>query len=240
MAAMARIASFHLLRDRSITTAMGRLALDRRRLDRTPGLAWWRLLGTGAGADPGPGADLRRTAMFAVWEDPAALDAFEAARAGDDRTVEQWTVRLVAAAGHGRWRGVDVVGMLPPIDEAYAGPVAVITRAGVRARAWRRFGSASRDVATELRGVDGLLATVAVGEAPVGRLGTFSVWRDLDAVRAYAYRMPQHLDVVRRTRQEGWYGEELFARFVPGVSTGAWDGRDPLREERGTTGSSMP
>ena len=80
----------------------------------------------------------------------------------------------------------------------------------------------------ELHRSPGLIDVVGVGEAPVGRLATFSLWESLEAARTFAYSMPEHLDVVRRTRDEDWYGEEMFARFEPYGSTGTWNHRDPL------------
>ncbi|MDQ3470568.1 MAG: spheroidene monooxygenase, partial [Actinomycetota bacterium] len=106
-----------------------------------------------------------------------------------------------------------------------------VTRADVRWRAWPAFRRAARRVSAEVREADGLLAVVGIGEAPVGRLGTFSLWRSAAAVDAFAAAgQPAHAEAVRRTRHERWYGEELFARFQPYASSGSWGGRDPLRE----------
>ena len=225
---MARIASFHLVRSRHAVVALAHLGADRARLRRVAGLELCRVLGTGRGSDTGPSADLRRTALFAVWRDEGDLDAFltdsSIARrwSGAD---EQWHVRLRGLGGHGSWRGTDVLDGLERGSDA--GPIAVVTRADVHVRAWRDFRAAGRPVSVEVQRAPGLLAVAGIGELPVGRLGTFSVWRGLDAIAAFAGQS-QHRDVVRRTRDEHWYGEELFARFEPYASSGTWDGRDPL------------
>jgi hypothetical protein len=228
---MARIASFHLVNERGIGAVMAlpRLATDRLRLPRVDGLVFWRLLGTGRGDDTGPGADLRRTALFAVWQDETALDAFLAdhpVAARWRRAHEAWGVRLRALGGHGGWRGVDVLDDLAP--GRGDGRIAVLTRADVRIGAWRDFGRAGREVDDELHTAAGLIDVVGIGEAPIGRLATFSLWESIADARRFAYSMPRHQQVVDQTRQGRWYTEELFARFEPFASTGRWNGRDPL------------
>ena len=208
---------------------MARLGTDRLRLRSVDGLEFWRLLGTGRGRDTGPSADPRRTALFAVWRDEAALDAFlrtSPVAARWEQAEEVWTTRLRGLGGHGSWRGHDVLDGLEP--GAPDGPVAIITRADVRLRAWRAFRAAGPPVSDELAAAPGLLDVVGIGEAPLGRLGTFSLWRSMGDARRFATGGPHHRDVVARTRREGWYGEELFARFEPYGSSGAWSGRDPL------------
>jgi len=233
---MARVASFHLVRERRAVHAMVHLATDRRRLAATPGLAFWRLLGTGRGDDTGPSADLHRNALFAVWEDEADLDAFLTGSAIAGRWAdaeESWNVRLRGLSGHGSWAGVDVLDGL--VAGSGDGPVAVVTRADVRLRAWPAFRRAGRRVSDEVRTAGGLLAVVGVGEAPVGRLGTFSLWRSASSIDEFAGRAGAsapagHVEAVRRTRAERWYVEELFARFEPYASSGSWGGRDPLHD----------
>jgi heme-degrading monooxygenase HmoA len=228
---VSRIASFHLVRERPRRQplVLARLATDRLRLRHVDGLVFWRLLGTGRGNRSASGADLRRSALFAVWRDEAALDAFLASdpivrrwQRGD----EAWHVRLRGLGGHGSWNGFAVVDGLAAGRSDRA--VVIVTRADVRWRSWRRFARASRVVNEAVRSAPGLLAVVGIGEAPVGRLGTFSVWESLEAARAFAERDATHRETVASARSGAWFGEELFARFEPSASTGTWNGGDPL------------
>ncbi|MEU0518190.1 spheroidene monooxygenase [Streptosporangium sp. NPDC006007] len=227
------IASFHLTRYAELG-AMRHMAFDRPVLRSTPGLLFWRLLGSGRGTSMSLGADLRRWAMLAVWREERALDDFLAtspvAARRRDEALESWHVRLVPLGSRGRWGGVEPFG--PAAGEGSVvdgGPVAVLTRASIRPSRLVPFYRSIAGVDRLLREQDGCLASVGVGEWPLARQATFSLWRDAGAVREFAYRGGAHREVVGRTRAGGWYSEELFARFAPYGSEGTWNGIDPLR-----------
>jgi hypothetical protein len=221
------VVTFHLWRVPAtrVPQALLRVAVDRRRAERTPGVRFAKLLGTGRTFIP-RGADPTRWAAVTAWSSPEAARHYPVARAWDALATESWRVDLRPVSSRGRWSRRAPFG--DPAPAPVTGPVAAITRARIRTLRTASFVSAVPPVVSELRRADGLLLTTGIGEAPVGLQGTFSLWRSAADLTGFAHRTPAHRAAIRRTPEEGWYAEELFARFAVVGSSGTVDGRDPL------------
>ncbi|MFY1637390.1 monooxygenase [Solwaraspora sp. WMMB335] len=208
---------------RRLPRALGRMASDPRRLRRTPGVRFAKLLGTGTGTGFGPtDADPTRWAAVVVWADPAAATGFDATpvgRAWRRIATSQVRVDLCPLRSRGRWSGVAPFGD-PAVDRTGAGgptggdrPVLALTRARLRATRAITFWRAVPPVAAALAEAPGLCCRFGVGEAPLGWQGTVSVWRSATDLSRFAYRHPEHRAAITRTPVQRWYAEELFARF---------------------------
>lgn len=198
-------------------------------LRKVPGLRFFRLLGSGGENGFSARPDWNTYAIFAVWEDEAAADRFLGPGTYLDRFRERadsvWTVSLEPTKAHGLWGGQMP---FPHFSEYTGGPLAVITRATIKAKDVLRFWRYVPTVSADLDNHPGMLFSKGIGEYPWIMQATFSLWTNREAMIDYAYNSPLHRDVVRKTREWGWYKEEMFANFVPYRSQGDFLGENPL------------
>jgi heme-degrading monooxygenase HmoA len=194
------------------------------RLKSTPGMRFLKLLGTGAeGFSTRP--DWGVYGVLQVWDTEASAVFFFKNHPQFQRYLrnagECLTIYMRPVKSKGKWNGIN------PFEPAVMpepgnGALAVITRATIHKKYLRTFWKNVPASQRPLKGIRGLIYTKGIGETPFVDMATFSLWSDEEAMKAYAYGTKAHQEVIRKTRELGWYKEELFARFQPYKITGDW------------------
>jgi len=201
-------------------------------IGKTPGLLFYKLLGSGRDIGFNPLPDWGVYALLGVWESEAAANLFFKNAAIFQRygahSSEYWTIFMKVRQAKGLWSGgnpftpSDYLDLDNPV-------IAVITRATIRPgklfEFWRYVPTSQRPIQA---GCEGLLFTKGIGEAPLVQMATFSLWENMDALKNFAYNSPEHQVAIQKTRQLDWYKEEMFIRFQPYKSAGTWGGKLPL------------
>jgi hypothetical protein len=215
------------LRRRDLAGALTRVARSRRGWPDVPGLVFARLLGTAGDRFTPLDATPTRWALLAGWSDEQAAAAFEpsaALRWWDRRAVESAAFVLRPLWSRGAWDGAQPFGD-GDSGEQWSGPVVALTRSTLRPGRALRFYRAIPPITRDLATSSGLRLTFGVGEAPLLRQGTVSVWDSAAAMRAFTHRTAAHTAAIRATPQVRWYAEEMFTRFALLAATGTFDGR---------------
>ncbi len=139
----------------------------------------------------------------------------------------KWTLALIPIEGHGSWDGKEVFGALPRTSD-YDGLIAVLTRATIRIDRLQQFWKHVEGVARHMSSADGFITSLGIGEIPWIKQATFSIWRNKESLKTFAYKMHEHTEVIRKTRQERWYSEDMFVRFKIIASYGSLNSVNPL------------
>lgn len=144
-----------------------------------------------------------------------------------DRASEFWCGVLTVQSARGFW---DKQAWLPTTQEAhdaepdFEGPLAVLTRASIlpsKAMAFWRYAPAAQ---AELNQTDGCLLSMGLGEAPLVRQCTFSLWRDTAAMSQFAHRGAHQLASAAAYKHE-FFSESMFVRMRVLQMSGAWQGQ---------------
>lgn len=206
-----------------------------RKLKGTPGMSFYRMMGSGSGLGFTPFPDWSTYSLLQVWENESSAQEFltssKVMNEFHGRAEEVCSIFLKNISAGGAWGGSN-----PFLKSSSLNPdqrsLAVITRARVNIRNlyafWRYVPTSERDLESN----PGLLFTKGVGETPVVEMATFSIWRDLESVKKFAYEGKGHSDGIRMAREGKWFKEDLFSRFQPYRSLGTWNGQDLLAECR--------
>ena len=200
-----------------IPRALWHMAVDRRSLKRNKSIKFFKLLGTGAGETFTP-----RDADSTQWGLLVTIKESELPTFDSGSLAKRWRnfasseTRYVATpiSSHGKWSGIEPFEADLGLASTWSGKVLAVTRARIKWRKNSRFWSAVPPVISSLRGSQGLESAIGIGEAPIGLQGTLSVWSNNQALQAFAYKGAAHSAAIKQTQLEGWYAEELFARFA--------------------------
>ncbi len=200
-------------------------------LKNVPGLQFFKLLGSGKGRVFSLKPDFKRYGLFAVWQNEAAADEFlqnsELMQTYRQNCLETWTVKLQPYKAHGLWDNIFPFPDLSPEPDLHQ-PIAVLTRAAINWRSLPAFWKHGTITSAALENAEGVVASIGLGELPFVRQATFSIWENQRQMQAYAYQNAAHREVMKRTRTQNWYSEELFARFTVLSAAGTWHGANPL------------
>jgi hypothetical protein len=202
------------------------LAFGRLTLLRTPGLKFAKILGSGRDGGFLPQPSFTHQGLFTTFDTEANADAFLASRQPILQGYrvhgrELFSAKLKAYASRGKWSGRQPLSVTTSVP---SGPIASLTRASIRPMKATKFWRHAPPSESSLRQVEGCLVAAGLGEMPLFRQATFTIWDSEAAMERYA-RSGAHLDAIRAAHAQAFFSESLFARFVPFDMRGTWAGR---------------
>jgi hypothetical protein len=148
-----------------------------------------------------------------------------------DRARECWTGVMAVQSARGHWdkqawqaSSAQALGQMPPSHAQRTAPFAVLTRASIvptKAMAFWRYAPAAQ---VDLGKSPGCLLAMGLGEAPLLRQCTFSVWQDPAAMLQYAQH-GAHQVASAAAHKHQFFSESLFVRMQVLHMAGVWQGR---------------
>ncbi|MDG1942121.1 MAG: hypothetical protein P8I54_07095 [Flavobacteriaceae bacterium] len=197
--------------------AFAQMGLAPSKLQQKKGLRFFKLMGTGGGNGFSLWPDFGTYAFLGVWDSQKSADDF----LKDNALLQTYyqksssirTLKMLPVKSHGLWSGQNPFTEQKPVTIDSKLPVAVITRATLRPSRLIAFWKSVPSASAAIENAAGVQYFKGIGEWPFVQQATLSLWDSFEAVKKFAYRDQTHAKIIKKTRSQQWYSEDLFARF---------------------------
>lgn len=196
--------------------AFTQMGLASKVIKKSPGILFFKLLGTGAGDGFSLLPDFSTYSILCVWENES--DALHFVHSSDhaqlisQKACSRKDFFLKTIKSHGKWDGK--APFTPSSDDVSRdSKIGILTRANLNSSRLLEFWKSVPKASRAIKNAKGVEWFKGIGEWPLIQQATFSVWDSIGSVKKFAYDKGPHSEIVRKTKKRNWYKEDLFARF---------------------------
>ena len=215
---MGNVVNFFVFKfQRNKFLAFTQMGTYKKYLKNVKGLKFYRLLGTGGNNGFSLYPDFKTYCFLSVWDNNSDADYFinknkffleYFKKASGIRLLS-----LIPFQSIGEWAGVNPFSHNVNIPKSKNLKVAILTRARISPLKIFRFWGSIPKASHEISKAKGVYFYKGIGEIPFFEQSTISLWNSIEEVKNFAYKSDIHKSIIKKTRSESWYSEELFCRF---------------------------
>ena len=196
--------------------AFSQMGINNKYMKNAGGLLFHKFMGSGGKTGFSLFPDFSTYALVSVWDSMDSAEKFiKSSELISTYKIKSHEIRVLILDpfhSHGLWSGVNPF----KIEKSTVNKnskIAIITRATLNFSKLISFWKSVPDSSKAISKAKGVYYFKGIGEIPFIQQATISLWNSLNDVLEFAYKSKSHSKIVKKTRKENWYKEELFSRF---------------------------
>ncbi len=202
-------------------------------LKGVPGVVFAKVMGSGHGGGFSIRPSASHQGLIVMFDHAEQADAFLAGpivQAYRQRAAQFWSGVHEVLSSRGQWDG-EAWGPTPAThlkpdhtvhdDAGAARPLAVITRASIRPAKAMAFWRNAPAAQAAMLSATGCTLAMGLGEAPLVRQCTFSLWKDTSSMLDYAHQ-GAHQAAIEAAYRHHYFSESMFVRMRLLQHQGQW------------------
>ena len=194
------------------------MAFAKKNFNKNSDLEFIKVMGTGGSPGFSLKPDFSTYAILCVWKNKKSSDLFfqknKMFNLYIKKSISYRHLKMVAIKSHGFWDSKQPFKSQELNFKTSSFPVAVITRATLNWSKLIQFWKSVPRISKAIEKAKGVIFYKGIGELPFIQQATISIWKNNNFINDFAYKEIDHAAIIKKTRKNNWYKEDLFSRFL--------------------------